>query len=152
MRLIGEVVEIVSNSIGERMPIRIKARGGESVDGLMRRFKKLCDREGLQKDVKRKEFYEKPSERARRDARKSVVRRMKENGTLPMIGKGPMPKGGKGPLAKKGAAGKEMAGGPAISEGDYGQHRKQPARSGGPHPARLCLGPARCKQCHAFGC
>ena len=118
MRLIGEVVEIVSNSIGERMPIRIKARGGESVDGLMRRFKKLCDREGLQKDVKRKEFYEKPSERARRDARKSVVRRMKENGTLPMIGKGPMPKGGKGPLAKKGAAGKEMAGGPRGRNSD----------------------------------
>jgi small subunit ribosomal protein S21 len=83
------------------MSIRVKARSGESVDGLMRRFKKLCDREGLTKDVRRKEFYEKPSERARRDARKSVVRRMKADGTLPMTTKpgakkfGPKPSGPK---------------------------------------------------------
>ena len=50
------------------MAIRVKARSGESVEGLMRRFKKLCEKEGLTKDVRRKEFYEKPSERARRDA------------------------------------------------------------------------------------
>jgi small subunit ribosomal protein S21 len=60
------------------MSIRVKARSGETVEGLMRRFKKLCEKEGLTKDVKRKEFYEKPSERARRDARKSVVRRIKD--------------------------------------------------------------------------
>lgn len=70
------------------MAIRVKARGGESVDGLMRRFKKLCEKEGLTKDVKRKEFYEKPSERARRAARKSAVRRLKADGEF--IGK---PKG-----------------------------------------------------------
>jgi small subunit ribosomal protein S21 len=53
------------------MSIRVKSRGGESVEGLMRRFKKLCEREGLIKDIRRKEFYEKPSERRRRDARRS---------------------------------------------------------------------------------
>lgn len=57
------------------MAIRIKTRGGESVEQIMRRFKKLCEKEGLTKDIKRKEFYEKPSERKRRDARKSVARR-----------------------------------------------------------------------------
>lgn len=57
------------------MAIRIKARGGESVEQMMRRFKKLCEKEGLTKDIKRKEFYEKPSERRRRAARKSVSRR-----------------------------------------------------------------------------
>jgi small subunit ribosomal protein S21 len=60
------------------MSIRVKARSGETVEALMRRFKKLCEKEGLTKDIKRKEFYEKPSERARRDARKSVVRRIKD--------------------------------------------------------------------------
>jgi small subunit ribosomal protein S21 len=60
------------------MAIRVKARSGESHEALMRRFKKLCDREGLVKDIKRKEFYEKPSERRRREARKSEVRRLKE--------------------------------------------------------------------------
>jgi small subunit ribosomal protein S21 len=61
------------------MAIRVKARSGESTDGLMRRFKRLCEKEGLTKDIKRKEFYEKPSERARRAARKSVARRVKED-------------------------------------------------------------------------
>ncbi len=61
------------------MAIRIKARGGESVEQMMRRFKKLCEKEGLTKDIKRKEFYEKPSERARRAARKSVNRRLKDD-------------------------------------------------------------------------
>jgi small subunit ribosomal protein S21 len=59
------------------MAIRIKARGGESVEQMMRRFKKLCEKEGLTKDIKRKEFYEKPSERARRASRKSENRRAK---------------------------------------------------------------------------
>ncbi len=59
------------------MAIRIKARSGESADQMMRRFKKLCEKEGLTKDIKRKEYYEKPSERRRRAARKSINRRAK---------------------------------------------------------------------------
>jgi small subunit ribosomal protein S21 len=59
------------------MAIRIKARGGESVEQMMRRFKKLCEKEGLTKDIKRKEFFEKPSERRRRAARKAENRRVK---------------------------------------------------------------------------
>ncbi len=59
------------------MAIRVKARSGESVDQMMRRFKKLCEKEGLTKDIKRKEFFEKPSERRRRAARKSVNRRIR---------------------------------------------------------------------------
>ncbi len=58
------------------MSIRIKSRGGESVDQMMRRFKKLCEKEGLTKDIKKKEFYEKPSERRRRAARKSAPRKV----------------------------------------------------------------------------
>jgi len=54
------------------MAIRIKARGGESVEQLMRRFKKLCEKEGLTKDVKKRAFYEKPSERKRRARRRAA--------------------------------------------------------------------------------
>jgi len=67
------------------MAIRIKSRGGESVEQMLRRFKKLCEKEGLTKDIKRKEFYEKPSERRRRAARKSVARRVRE--AMPMLPK-----------------------------------------------------------------
>jgi len=65
------------------MAIRIKARGGEHPEAMMRRFKKLCEKEGLTKDIKRKEFFEKPSERRRRAARKSLNRRLKAEMTPP---------------------------------------------------------------------
>ncbi|MBO6512754.1 MAG: 30S ribosomal protein S21 [Phycisphaerales bacterium] len=56
------------------MAIRIKSRGNESAEQMMRRFKKLCEKEGLVKDVKRKEYYEKPSERKRRMAKRGPQR------------------------------------------------------------------------------
>ena len=56
------------------MAIRLKARSGESAQMMMRRFKKLCEKEGLTKDVKRRAYYEKPSERKQRALRKSRKR------------------------------------------------------------------------------
>jgi small subunit ribosomal protein S21 len=56
------------------MAIRIKSRHGESVNQMLRRFKKLCEKEGLTKDIKRRQYFEKPSERRRRDQRRSFVR------------------------------------------------------------------------------
>lgn len=56
------------------MPIRIKSRQNESVGQMLRRFKKLCEKEGLTKDVKKRQYYEKPSERRRRARRRSVSR------------------------------------------------------------------------------
>ena len=56
------------------MAIRIKARSGESAEQMMRRFKKLCEKEGLTKDIKRRAYYEKPSERKQRALRKSIKR------------------------------------------------------------------------------
>ncbi len=57
------------------MAIRIKARSGESAEQMLRRFKKLCEKEGLTKEVKKRAYYEKPSERKQRALRKSVKRR-----------------------------------------------------------------------------
>ncbi|MBI5724959.1 MAG: 30S ribosomal protein S21 [Planctomycetes bacterium] len=54
--------------------IKIKARSNESIEQLVKRFKKLCEKEGLVKDMKRKSYYEKPSERNRRRQRKSIKR------------------------------------------------------------------------------
>lgn len=59
------------------MPIRIKARSGESAEQMLRRFKKMCEKEGLTKDVKKNAYYEKPSERRRRAMRKSQKRMQK---------------------------------------------------------------------------
>ena len=54
--------------------IKVKARGNESVEQMLRRFKKMCEKEGLTKDIKRNSYYEKPSERRRRRLRKSMKR------------------------------------------------------------------------------
>lgn len=55
--------------------IKVKPRGNESVQQLLKRFKRLCQREGLTRDIKRHSYYEKPSERRRRQSRK-VVRKV----------------------------------------------------------------------------
>ncbi|MBU0639675.1 MAG: 30S ribosomal protein S21 [Planctomycetes bacterium] len=54
--------------------IRVKIRSNESIEQMVRRFKKLCEKEGLTRDIKRTSYYEKPSERRRRRARKSMKR------------------------------------------------------------------------------
>ena len=61
--------------------IRVKSRGGESLEGLIRRFKKLCEKEGLTKDVKRRAYYEKPSEKRRRQERQ-LIRKMQKEANL----------------------------------------------------------------------
>ncbi len=54
--------------------IKVKARGNESIEQMLRRFKKMCEKEGLTKEIKRTSYYEKPSERRRRRIRKAVKR------------------------------------------------------------------------------
>ena len=51
--------------------LKIRSRGNESVEQMLKRFKKLCEKEGLTKEMKRNSYYEKPSERKRRQIRKS---------------------------------------------------------------------------------
>ena len=58
--------------------IRVKSRGNEPLEKLMRRFKKKCEKEGLIRDIKRSSYYEKPSERKRRKERKAIKRVAKQ--------------------------------------------------------------------------
>ena len=52
--------------------IKVKPRGNESIQQMLKRFKRLCQREGLTRDMKRHSYYEKPSERKRRQQRKAA--------------------------------------------------------------------------------
>jgi len=45
---------------------------------MLKRFKKLCEKEGLTKAIKRNSYYEKPSERRRRKRRKALKRTQQE--------------------------------------------------------------------------
>lgn len=51
--------------------LKVRARGNESVQQMLKRFKKLCEKEGLNKEIKKNSYYEKPSERRRRQLRKA---------------------------------------------------------------------------------
>ncbi len=46
--------------------VKLTLREGESVQEAVRRFRKLCERSGIKKEMRRREFYEKPSEIGRR--------------------------------------------------------------------------------------
>ena len=50
--------------------IKVKLRGNETAEQMLKRFKKACEKEGLTKDMKRVAYYEKPSEKRRRKVRK----------------------------------------------------------------------------------
>jgi len=52
--------------------IRIQTRDNEPVDKALRRLRKLCNNEGLTRVAKSKAFYEKPSERRRRESRERL--------------------------------------------------------------------------------
>jgi len=58
-----------------------KAKPGESFESLMKRFKKAVERSGILADLKKHEFYEKPSVKRKRKqaaARKRALKRQKK--------------------------------------------------------------------------
>ncbi len=59
----------------ERM-VRLIVRDRESIQEAVRRFRKLVERSGIKKEMRRREYYEKPSEVKRR-ARLRAERRFK---------------------------------------------------------------------------
>lgn len=63
--------------------IRVKARTNEPLEALLRRFKKVCEKEGLTRDIKRTAFYEKPSEVRRRKQRQLIRKIQKEGRPFP---------------------------------------------------------------------
>jgi small subunit ribosomal protein S21 len=60
--------------------IKVKSRGNETAEQMLRRFKKMCEKEGLTKDIKRVAYYEKPSEKRRRRQRKNPKLRPGQGG------------------------------------------------------------------------
>ncbi|MEW6606245.1 MAG: 30S ribosomal protein S21 [bacterium] len=55
------------------MPAGINIRQDESLDNALRRFKRSCQQAGIITEMKKREYYEKPSERRR----KIIARRKK---------------------------------------------------------------------------
>ena len=61
------------------MPTGVTVRDNESFEQALRRFKRKCEKAGILSEVKRRRFYEKPSERKKRQliqARKKMLRNL----------------------------------------------------------------------------
>jgi small subunit ribosomal protein S21 len=61
---------------GQGGNVKIKARSSESVEQLLRRFKKACEKEGLTRSMKRIAYYEKPSVTRNRRKRQALKRKL----------------------------------------------------------------------------
>ena len=48
--------------------VRVESRAGESLEKILRRFKKACEKEGLTKQLRQNQHFEKPSDKKRRRA------------------------------------------------------------------------------------
>lgn len=60
--------------------VKLIVRDRESIQEAVRRFRKLVERSGIKKEMRRREYYEKPSDEARR-SRRRAERRAKQNRT-----------------------------------------------------------------------
>lgn len=65
---------LVSFLVEGETVVKLSIRDKESIQEAVRRFRKLVERSGIKKEMRRKEYYEKPSE-TRRRARLRAERR-----------------------------------------------------------------------------
>ena len=56
---------------------KIIVHEGASIEKALKQFKRLCEKEGLRRDIKRSSYYEKPSEQRRRRAMQQLRERRK---------------------------------------------------------------------------
>lgn len=66
--------------------VKLLVREKESIQEAVRRFRKLVERSGIKKEMRRREHYEKPSEINRR-ARLRAERRNKAKRIKPVVGR-----------------------------------------------------------------
>ena len=56
----------------------VKVKEGEPFDVALRRFKRSCEKAGVLADVRKREFYEKPTQERKRKAAAAVKRHAKK--------------------------------------------------------------------------
>lgn len=57
---------------------QVKLKEGEPVDVVIRRFKRSCEKAGVLADVRKREFYEKPTQERKRKKAAAVKRYQKK--------------------------------------------------------------------------
>jgi small subunit ribosomal protein S21 len=62
--------------------IGVKVKPGEDIENALRRFRKKCEKEGLFNEIKRRSYYEKPSE-IRHRKKLSAIRKNRKKKSRP---------------------------------------------------------------------
>ena len=60
----------------------VKVREGEPFESVMRRFKKMCEKAGILSEIRKREFYEKPSIKKKKKqaaARKRALKKTRKS-------------------------------------------------------------------------
>ncbi len=70
------------------MSVRVQAKSNEPLEKTLRRLRKLCNNEGITRELKRHAYYEKPSERKRRKGRERLKTIRLANKALEMLAGG----------------------------------------------------------------
>ena len=52
--------------------IKVQVRPGEHLEGVLKRFKRQCNLAGIFRQAKKAKFFEKPSDKRRREARERI--------------------------------------------------------------------------------
>ncbi len=65
--------------------VKLRLRDNENVNDAVKRFRKLVEHAGVKKEMRKREFYEKPSDERRRTRRRSEMRARRAQ-TQPDIG------------------------------------------------------------------
>ena len=123
------------------MVIRVQTRDNEPVDKALRRLRKLCNNEGLTRTTKSKAYFEKPSERRRREARERlkairIACRAKETDTAKL-----MQRRRKARKAVKAARGGDEVMGDMGGEAPRGSGPRRFSSPSGPSPAPRAAAP-----------
>lgn len=67
-------VELFEKYQWEDCVVKLRLRDNESINDAVKRFRKLVEHSGIKKEMRRREFYEKPSETSRRTRRRAERR------------------------------------------------------------------------------
>lgn len=63
--------------------VKLRLRERESIQEAVRRFRKLVEHSGIKKEMRRREFYEKPSDQRRRARRRAERRALMARKAVP---------------------------------------------------------------------
>ena len=72
-------LQVFSTDRRKHLAIKVTIRAGEPGERFLQRFKRICSKDGLFKEIKKRSFYEKPSEKKRRrakDAQRALRKRI----------------------------------------------------------------------------